>query len=146
MKHLLLFVLLISTTVAFSQSKKKVKIKVDRKNDMVTVDGQPYFKYVNKTGGLEVLNMNDEEIAYFDITCYQDYKAVSESNPKGNVCYKTIHFNGIDDPTEIPSYGPKGIAKIFLDHGIYIDGKLDIEATLKYIKRNGMKHSAEQLK
>lgn len=146
MKNIILILFLMLSTLAFSQSEKKAKIKVDKKNNLVTVDGNEYFKYTKKTGAIEIFNLKNEEIAYLNLVCYNDYMEVSESNPKGRVCYYTIDFTGIEEQTEISNYGAKGIAKIFLEHGFYVNGVLNTEETLKFIKRNGRTYSAEQLK
>ena len=140
MKKILTLAFVLVSCFAFSQ-KEKVDIKLDRKKDLVTVNGVEFFKYENKGSDLLVLSMTGEEIAYFSTVSYTDYTKVTESNPKGIVSYRIIKFEGVEEKTEITYMGPKGIAELFLMHNLYENNALNTDNVLKYIERNGRKYS-----
>ncbi|MCP4439688.1 MAG: hypothetical protein GY810_12155 [Aureispira sp.] len=139
---LLLVVILCSfQTISFAQ-----KIKLDKKTDVISIDGVDRLKIERSTWDFSVQDLEGNEIAYLVFQEYKDRKEISKSNPTGRVTYFELTFEGVEGMTEVVLFWTKKQLTGFLLKHELIDlrGQVQKETVAKYIKRNGQKYSRKR--
>lgn len=132
---LLLCLFFLSGTV-FAQ---KVKIK----DEIATVDGVDYVKWVKKRGTeITVLALNsDVELIFVQYLSYADPSKISKSNPEGKVRWIELNFLEQSLICEVSSLSQKGLVKLLLDNKIFVDGELNVTNVEKFVAKYGARFS-----
>jgi hypothetical protein len=122
--------------------------KVTVKDDIVSVDGTPFFSLVSVKypDGYTLYNLNKEKLAVFNSQFYTDSKQITPGNPQGRIGYFDITFLNPDmDKCEIRIVGfKKQLAQLIISEGLVKDGKLDETAVKQFCRINGMKFSEDR--
>lgn len=145
MKAVLIALLLFVPGVVSAQ---KDKIEINKKTEVVSIDGIPAFILEGKNmGNTQILKgIDGQRLAVFQVMDYYDSKHISSGNPKGRVTYYDVTFlNEALDKCEIPVGGfKKQLAKYILDYNLVKDKVLDEEAVKQFVAIHGMKFSDEK--
>lgn len=145
MRTLLMVVFLFGSGLLMAQ---KEKIEVDKKTEVVSVDGTSVFILEGQNmGNTQILkDLNGQRMAVFQVVDYYDSRYISSSNSKGRVAYFDVTFlNENLDKCEIPVNGfKKQLAKYILDYNLVNENKLDANAVRQFVAIHGMKFSEEK--
>lgn len=127
----LLFTCVLFLTFGFTTAGGGPKIK--KKDDVVTVDGEPYFRHEwNKLVGCwEIKNIDGTKLMILRKESYYDPSAVSKSNPSGNRIYYSLILEGQTEVSCEPGSGTaKYLAKLFMEYTILDENGNVIPANL----------------
>ena len=140
MKKLLfaLAALTFSTTIL----AQKVKIK----DNLVTVDKQPYLLIEKQMLGTDVslfnFHTNELEISALHRS-YNDHRYITASNPEGTVRWINVNFVTIGVTCEVDSRTNKGFIKsLYLNKVYNTDGTFNPEAAKRFAAKYGSNFSS----
>ena len=138
MKNLLfIFSFLLISTTAIGQ-------KVKMKNDVASIDGQPFLQFTTVTFGsdysIKHVNASEEEISilYLD---YIDPSKATSGNPEGKVRWIEVNFVTLNLKCEVDSRTRKAFAKMVYVSNIYVNGQLNPDNVQKFVNKYGTKFS-----
>lgn len=138
MRKILLFICLFTFSVSgFSQ---KIKIK----DDVATVDGQPFlkFNYSMAENSITISGINsDEDEIYASYLDYNDPKQATSSNPNGTVRWIELNFLTLNLKCEVDSQTKKMLVKFIIKHKLYEGGTLNADQVNTLISKFGMRYS-----
>jgi len=141
MKNIIL--LLFVATLSINSFAQKIKFK----NEIATVDGTPYVKWIKQSMGNEVsissLSSDEEEI-FMTYQGYKDPNQITNGNPEGSVKWVELNFLTLGKKCEIPPRMHKGVVKYLLANKIYVDGVLNEKNVDKLILKYGTKYSDDK--
>lgn len=136
----LLFTLAVLT---FSTTLMAQKVKI--KDNLVTVDKQPYLMIEKQMLGTDVslfnFHTNELEISALHKS-YQDHRYISASNPEGYVRWINVNFVTIGVTCEVDSRTNKGLIKSLYINKVYnADGTFNEEAARRFAAKYGSNFS-----
>ena len=145
MKSLLITTLLF-ISFGFTSSGSKPKIK--QKDNLVTVEGTPYFKHemTRAVFGYNISSPDGEQLFFLRQEKYNDPTKATKSNSTTTVYYYSlIREGGTEVLCELRSAGGKYLAKLLMEYTVLdTNGKI-IEANFqKMVTHAGMTFSANR--
>lgn len=134
-----LLLLLCLLFVSGTASAQKVKIK----DEIASVDGVEYVKWIKKRGTeITVTALNsDVELIFIQYLSYADPSKISKSNPEGKVRWIELNFLEQSLICEVGSLSQKGLVKLLLDNKIFVDGELNVVNVEKFVVKYGTRFS-----
>ncbi len=123
-------------------SAQKVKIK----DEVASVDGVDYVRWVKKRGTeISIYALNSEtELIFVQYLNYSDPSRISKSNPEGKVRWIELNFLGQNVKCEVGSLSQKGLVKLLYENAIFVDGQLNVENVEKFVAKYGTNFSSNR--
>lgn len=125
-----------------SQMVQAQKVKI--KDDIATVDGADYLKWVKKNGANEAyvyVPNSDEELIFIRYKNYSDPSKVSKSNPEGKVRWVEVKFLTLDLVCEVDTRTHKALVKLIYENNLFENGKMTENNVWNFVAKYGTDYS-----